>query len=290
VQHATADSDFPLLAAFGTVTWGECGGAKTRVRGINLAAGAGAWAIGFQAWEGTWEKSAATTNSWWAASSFGFTGREHELDSGLVYARARYLNPAVGRWDRPDPLVLGIPPSGRTMVAEAVLGAETELHLYSYVNALPTRATDPSGLIPAGALVLAMMPIGLQWDSVVIGVTEYLIARAEDAALISPTNAADCDECMIAVANARRIIWTGWGKPRDALLRVRMREYLLFFAIGQMVGADDVLKLTGHRQAIEQEQAQLKAVAAIIMAACKNPQLNDLGGWYLYIATLRMPQ
>jgi RHS repeat-associated protein len=39
-----------------------------------------------------------------AGQPFGFTGREHELDSGLVYARARYLNPAVGRWDRPDPL------------------------------------------------------------------------------------------------------------------------------------------------------------------------------------------
>jgi RHS repeat-associated protein len=38
-----------------------------------------------------------------AGQPFGFTGREHELDSGLVYARARYLNPAVGRWTAADP-------------------------------------------------------------------------------------------------------------------------------------------------------------------------------------------
>lgn len=134
-----------------------------------------------------------------------------------------------------------------------------------------------------------MMPIGLQWDSIVIGVTQYLISRAEDAALISPTNVADCDACMVAVANARRIIWTGWGKPRDALLSVRMREYLLFYGIGEMVGVDDVLKLAGHKQAIEQGQAQLKGAVVAIMASCKNPQLQDLGWWYLYIATLRMP-
>jgi hypothetical protein len=42
VQLAAETSNFPLSAAFGTVTWGERADAKTRVRGINLAAGAGA--------------------------------------------------------------------------------------------------------------------------------------------------------------------------------------------------------------------------------------------------------
>jgi hypothetical protein len=44
VQFAAADRSLPLLAAFEAITWGECADAKTRVRGINLAAAAGAWA------------------------------------------------------------------------------------------------------------------------------------------------------------------------------------------------------------------------------------------------------
>jgi RHS repeat-associated protein len=66
-----------------------------------------------------------------AGQPFGFTGREHELDSGLVYARARYLNPAVGRWDRADPL--GLRPS---------------VNLYAYVDSSPIRTKDPLGLYP----------------------------------------------------------------------------------------------------------------------------------------------
>jgi hypothetical protein len=68
-----------------------------------------------------------------------------------------------------------------------------------------------------------------------------------------------------------------------------MREYLLVYAVGEMVGADAVLALPGHRQKIEEEQTQLKGYAAAILVTCKNPMLKDLGWWYLYIATLRMP-
>jgi RHS repeat-associated protein len=63
-----------------------------------------------------------------AGQPFGFTGREHELDSGLVYARARYLNPAVGRWDRPDPL-----------------GMVDGPNRYQYVRGRATQASDPMG-------------------------------------------------------------------------------------------------------------------------------------------------
>lgn len=64
-----------------------------------------------------------------AGQPFGFTGREHELDSGLVYARARYLNPAAGRWVRADPI-----------------GVRDGPNVYAYVHGAPTRYADPSGL------------------------------------------------------------------------------------------------------------------------------------------------
>jgi len=60
---------------------------------------------------------------------FGFTGREHELDSGLVYARARYLNPGTGRWTVSDPL-----------------GFIAGPNFYRYVRNDPVSLADPEGL------------------------------------------------------------------------------------------------------------------------------------------------
>jgi len=59
---------------------------------------------------------------------FGFTGREHELESGLVYARDRYLSPATGRWSQADRL-----------------GDIDGPNMYGYASASPTRFGDPSG-------------------------------------------------------------------------------------------------------------------------------------------------
>lgn len=63
-----------------------------------------------------------------AGQPFGFTGREHEVEAGLVYARARYLNPGVGRWDRADPMGLIDGPNR-----------------YAYVGNGVTGRTDPTG-------------------------------------------------------------------------------------------------------------------------------------------------
>jgi RHS repeat-associated protein len=59
---------------------------------------------------------------------FGFTGREHDLDTALVYARARYLNPSTGRWDRADPI-----------------GQAAGPNYYAYVDADPVGRADPTG-------------------------------------------------------------------------------------------------------------------------------------------------
>ena len=64
---------------------------------------------------------------------FGFTGREHEVDSGLVYSRARYLSPSAGRWDRADPM-----------------GFIDGTDRYPYVRSRPTAVVDPTGLFGAG--------------------------------------------------------------------------------------------------------------------------------------------
>jgi RHS repeat-associated protein len=62
---------------------------------------------------------------------YGYTGRERDLESGLDYYRARYYDPAVGRFISVDPMGFG---AGDT-------------NLYRYVSNNATNWTDPSGEI-----------------------------------------------------------------------------------------------------------------------------------------------
>ena len=61
---------------------------------------------------------------------FTYTGEQFDPESGLVYLRARYLDPSTGRFQTPDPL--GFLRSG--------------VNLYAYAGSNPIAKTDPSGL------------------------------------------------------------------------------------------------------------------------------------------------
>ena len=68
-----------------------------------------------------------------------FTGRQLDEESGIYYYRARYYDPAKGRFIQRDPL-------------DYIDG----LNLYEYVGDEPTRFTDPSGLhYIAGSLTMS---------------------------------------------------------------------------------------------------------------------------------------
>jgi len=84
---------------------------------------------------------------------FGFTGREHELDSGLVYARHRYLQPEAGRWDRPDPFSEAVQQNGAKSAEPWLLkmigyvpGAGFDAHRYAYARGQAATMADPTGL------------------------------------------------------------------------------------------------------------------------------------------------
>ena len=61
---------------------------------------------------------------------YGFTGHQYDGGTGLVYARARYYDPAIGRFLSEDPV-----PS---------------LNPYTYLGSDPCNAVDPTGASAAG--------------------------------------------------------------------------------------------------------------------------------------------
>jgi RHS repeat-associated protein len=84
------------------------------------------------------------------SSDFGFTGEQDEI-AGLVFLRARYYDPGLGRFITKDPFP-GVPSLPST------------LHPYQYALNNPVNLVDPSGeIIPAliGALVIGALIGGI---------------------------------------------------------------------------------------------------------------------------------
>ena len=76
---------------------------------------------------------------------YGFTGREHDAESGLIYFRARTYDPAAGLFLTRDPLGFG----------------GGDINLYAYVWNDPLNWTDPSGLAAADYVVVTAGVLGL---------------------------------------------------------------------------------------------------------------------------------
>jgi RHS repeat-associated protein len=94
------------------------------VRLVTDAAGAVANRYDYDAF-GNWADTAYET----VANPFGFTARERDAESGLMFYRARYYDPKIGRFISEDPIGF----SGG------------DLNLYRYVYNLPLVLTDPIG-------------------------------------------------------------------------------------------------------------------------------------------------
>gem|GEM_PF-3470563 len=80
-------------------------------------------------------------------ATLGFTGEQTD-DSGLVYLRARYMNPATGSFITTDP------------VQGAVGMGSVRWNPYAYAGSNPTTFTDPSGEIFGVLFVAGLMALG----------------------------------------------------------------------------------------------------------------------------------
>src|SRR5690606_26061550 len=80
----------------------------------------------YDAWGHTRHQSGTSWNR------FGFTGHEHDQETGLIYAKARYYDPDTGRFLSHDP-----------WEGDIAIAPSLNKYLYAYMN--PTVYIDPDG-------------------------------------------------------------------------------------------------------------------------------------------------
>jgi RHS repeat-associated protein len=79
-----------------------------------------------------------------------FTGYEHDDDTGLEYANARYYNSGIGRFISQDPVFIAIGDGGQIkqltqQELQQILADPQNLNSYSYSRNNPLRIIDPTG-------------------------------------------------------------------------------------------------------------------------------------------------
>ena len=83
---------------------------------------------------------------------YTYTGREWDAVEGLYFYRARFYDPAAGRFLSFDPILRGYEHKTASTCTESVgafpLKRPQELHPYIYVLNNPINLTDPSGKAP----------------------------------------------------------------------------------------------------------------------------------------------
>ena len=120
----TCEASREAKVASGPSTWGV---ERISIEISGLRANRG----GLPSWDAFGNPRGDSGESW---NSFGFTGHEHDNATGLIYAKARFYDPEVGRFTSVDPF-------------EGTVDEPPSLHRYLYAYANPTVYVDPSGEI-----------------------------------------------------------------------------------------------------------------------------------------------
>jgi RHS repeat-associated protein len=123
--------------------------------GLTDAAGGAKQSIFYDAWGNERERIGASANN------FTFTGHELDEETGLIYAKARFYDPDIGRF----------------LTQDSFLGDASNapsLHRYQYAHSRPTFWTDPSGRAPGDL----WDPRSYDWDLLGQGVREGAAATA----------------------------------------------------------------------------------------------------------------
>jgi RHS repeat-associated protein len=162
-----------------------------------------------------------------ALTAFGYDGEQVDADTGLVYLRARWYDPANGRF------LSGDPHPG----AKAI---PLTLNDYSFANGEPVNRRDPSGKfsmgdIAAGAAISGILNVGFNWSAgqtlekmgtnFLVGVAEGVVLGgvfSVGAKLISLGRFAKFTPALENLAILKRFNISGTLFPGRALLSSQM--------------------------------------------------------------------
>ena len=90
------------------------------------------------------------------SESYGYTDKELDDETGLMYYSARYYDPVIGRFISVDPLVLDEAQKSEQNLQE-ILQNPQMLNAYTYALNNPVQYTDPSGEIPIIGIAIAVV-------------------------------------------------------------------------------------------------------------------------------------
>ena len=81
-------------------------------------------------------------------ADYRFTGKEEDVEAGIIYFGKRFLNPQLGRWLSPDPLAIHA-------------AGEADLNAYAYIRGQVLRGVDEVGLrlkqVQAGSTTITVV-------------------------------------------------------------------------------------------------------------------------------------
>jgi RHS repeat-associated protein len=141
-----------------------------------------------------------------------FAGYEHDSETGLDYAQARYFAAAHGRFTGVDPLA-----------ASAHVGSPQTWNRYSYALNNPLRMTDPSGMSPndnAGQAVdippqtppPAQIVVTVDYVKSVVGPFYTCNGTCEEGSEHVPLSPEANDQMMTAIASMATVLANGYSQ------------------------------------------------------------------------------
>lgn len=143
--------------------------------------------------------------------SFDYTGHERELNSGLIYARARFYDPVLGTFLSADPAGEFTSP-------------------YTYAGWDPVNANDPSGRFISFAAIIAAFVVGFVVAAVDAAIAGAGFGESLKAGLIGGATSAGAAAVLGPVSQGLGTL-DGWARVIDVAVRVGKTGYTVYTGV-----------------------------------------------------------
>lgn len=143
--------------------------------------------------------------------AFDYTGHERELNSGLIYARARFYDPVLGTFLTPDPA-----------------GEFTSPYTYSGWD--PVNANDPTGRFIGIAAIIAAFLAGFVVAAIDAAIAGASLGEALKAGLIGGAMSAATTAILGPIGQGMASL-DGWARAVATALRVASSGYAVYSAV-----------------------------------------------------------